>query len=232
MKLRNVAALLGLTVVPLLCYRTLSAAQPYFSNYVPTADSLPTSFSAASLSHLYGSAGSPADGWHPESDVSSSPPPPPANEAIRATSAPDSVVQATASVAVAEVAWMRRSNFVFSPIAHKTLAHVAPRGTTLHFTFGTSVMMDFVKNWVHFVKRAGLSPILIGAADLTLLRACEELQVPAAGIVPELDVWTYKRKPKRTEVYEMKSDWGYIRHHKSDFLEMGLVKVCPHAMLT
>jgi len=58
-----------------------------------------------------------------------------------------------------------------------------------------------------------------------LLKACSEMRVPAAGIIPELDVWTYQRKPKQAEVYEMKSNWGYIRHHKSDFLEMGLVKV-------
>ena len=47
----------------------------------------------------------------------------------------------------------------------------------------------------------------------------------AAGIDPDLDVWTYKRKAKTSEVYEMKSEWKYFRHHNSDFLEMGLVKV-------
>ncbi|KOO32476.1 glycosyltransferase family 77 protein [Chrysochromulina tobinii] len=104
--------------------------------------------------------------------------------------------------------------------AKHALAAVEPRGTTIHFTFGTSVMMDFVKNWLHFAQKAGLTPLLVGAADLTLLKACSEMRVPAAGIIPELD-----RKPKQAEVYEMKSNWGYIRHHKSDFLEMGLVKV-------
>lgn len=31
-----------------------------------------------------------------------------------------------------------------------------PRGTTLHFTFGSSVMVDFVKNWLHFLQKAGV----------------------------------------------------------------------------
>ena len=86
-------------------------------------------------------------------------------------------------------------------------------------------MMDFVKNWIHFATKAALTPMLIGAADLRLLTACTDMGVPAAAIIPELDVWTYQRKPKRAEVYEMRSDWAYMRHHKSDFLEMGLVKV-------
>ena len=38
----------------------------------------------------------------------------------------------------------------------------------------------------------GSSPLLVGAADLTLLKACSEMRVPAAGIIPELDVWTYQ----------------------------------------
>ena len=135
----------------------------------------------------------------------------------------------TALAPSSEPAWMQpdvsgRALALNAP-ARAAFSRIEPRGTTVHFTFGTSVMMDFVKNWLHFVKKAGLQPYLIGAADLTLLKACGEMGAAAAGIIPELDVWTYKRKPKRAEVYEMKSDWGYIRHHKSDFLEMGLVKV-------
>ena len=86
-------------------------------------------------------------------------------------------------------------------------------------------MMDFVKNWLHFVKKAGLGPTLVGAADAALLSFCNEHDVAAAGIIPELDVWTYRRKPKSGDVYEMKAKWKYFRHHDSDFLEMGLVKV-------
>ena len=44
--------------------------------------------------------------------------------------------------------------------------------------------------------------------------------------MPELDVWTYKRRAASgSAVYEMRSEWKYFRHHNSDFLEMGLVKV-------
>ena len=78
---------------------------------------------------------------------------------------------------------------------------------------------------VHFVRKAKLEPYLIGAADLPLLRACNSLALPAAAIDPSLDVWTYQRKAARGQVYEMKSEWKYFRHHNSDFLEMGLVKV-------
>ena len=129
-------------------------------------------------------------------------------------------------------AWMRpeSSALAFNSHAQAQLARVTPRGTTMHFTFGSSVMMDFVKNWLYFVRRAKLQPLLIGAADLPLLKACNELGVPAAGIIPELDVWTYQRTKQPTkELYEMRSEWKYFRHHNSDFLEMGLVKVCMHS---
>lgn len=100
-----------------------------------------------------------------------------------------------------------------------------PTPTTLHFTFGSAVMIDFVKNWLHFARKAGLSPVLVGAADGGLLSFCDETRVPAAAISPELDVWTYKRKQRAAQaVYEIKSEWKYFRHHNSDFLEMGLVK--------
>ena len=64
------------------------------------------------------------------------------------------------------------------------------------------------------MRKAKLEPFLIGAADLSLLKACGELGLQAAGIDPDLDVWTYKRKAKTSEVYEMKSEWKYFRHHK------------------
>ena len=87
-------------------------------------------------------------------------------------------------------------------------------------------MMDFVKNWLIFIKRAQLTPYLIGTADSGLLKFCDGEAEAAAAISPELDVWTYKRKPKAaSEVYQIKTEWKYFRHHDSDFLEMGLVKV-------
>eukprot|EP00965_Chrysotila_dentata_P125969 4163633-Pleurochrysis_carterae.AAC.3 len=117
------------------------------------------------------------------------------------------------------------SALMYNQAARMELAPITPRGTTLHFTFGSSVMMDFVKNWLHFVKLAKLHPILVGAADHSLVSFCDAESVPSAAIIPELDVWTYTRRPKpKGAVYEMRSEWKYFRHHNSDFLEMGLVK--------
>jgi len=114
---------------------------------------------------------------------------------------------------------------LFNQPARIELSSYTPRGTTLHFTFGSSIMMDFVKNWLHFVRQAALTPFLVGAADQGLLKFCDDDGVPAAAITPELDVWTYERKQKdSSQVYEMRSEWKYFRHHNSDFLEMGLVK--------
>ena len=63
---------------------------------------------------------------------------------------------------------------------------------------------------MHFVRKSNLQPFLIGAADAGLLKAVGELGLPAAGIDPDLDVWSYKRKPRENkEVYEMKSEWKY-----------------------
>ena len=102
-----------------------------------------------------------------------------------------------------------------------------PRGVTLHFTFGSNVMVDFVHNWVHHVRRAGLAPMLIGAADAALLERCGAESLAGVGVSPELDVWTYKARSagSGSRVFDVKSDWKYYRHHKSSFLEMGLVKV-------
>ena len=126
-----------------------------------------------------------------------------------------------------EMRWLERGRtaLAFNQHALRTLSAVVPRQTTLHFTFGSAVMMDFVNNWLHFVSKAGMHPVLVGAADAPLLAACNQRRVPAAGIIPELDVWTYRRKPRSADLYEMKSEWKYFRHHNSDFLEMGLVKV-------
>ena len=76
-----------------------------------------------------------------------------------------------------------------------------------------------------FARRAALKPLLVGAADAALLSFCNNKSVPAAAISPDLDVWTYERKPAQEGVYQIKTQWAYFRHHDSDFLEMGLVKV-------
>ena len=134
-------------------------------------------------------------------DTISPPPPPPPPEQQQQ---PALTAAPTSAAGAALPAWMKPEvsgrALAFNAPGQAALASVEPRGTTMHFTFGTSVMMDFVKNWLHFVQKAGLSPLLVGAADATLLKTCTEMGVPAAGIIPELDVWTYKRKPKRAEV--------------------------------
>merc|ERR1740124_1585495 len=130
-----------------------------------------------------------------------------------------------------EPAWLLRASnssaLLLNAPARAALTTVRqPGGTTIHFTFGSAVMMDFVKNWLHFVNRAQLEPFLVGAADTALFKFCTDEQVASAAISPELDVWTYQRKPKLKEaVYQIQTEWKYFRHHNSDFLEMGLVKV-------
>ena len=58
-----------------------------------------------------------------------------------------------------------RTALVYNNASYAALAPYTPKGTTLHFTFGSAVMLDFVKNWLHFAHRAGLAPLLVGAAD-------------------------------------------------------------------
>ena len=164
---------------------------------------------------LYGSAGSPAEGWFPEQ--------------VESTTKQSSSDMGGGTDALPT--WMNSSNLVFNPEAKALLTQwvpTKPGRVTLHFTFGSVVMMDFVQNWVHFVRRAGLEPMLIGAADASLLARCSAEHLAATGVRPELDVWTYaKRQPQQQQqqVFDLKSDWKYYRHHKSSFLEMGLVKV-------
>ena len=120
-----------------------------------------------------------------------------------------------------------QTNLLFNSHAQAQLAPYEPARTTLHFTFGSAVMMDFVKNWLHFAKKSGLTPYLIGAADTGTRDYCASAGVASAAIDPRLDVWTYQRK-KQSEVTDDalgKTQWQYFRHHNSDFLGMGLVKV-------
>ena len=118
------------------------------------------------------------------------------------------------------------SNLRPNPPARALLAQADPRTATLHFTFGSFAMMDFLINWRHFVQRVGLSPAIVGAADHQMIEACTQQGIAALGIVEGLDVWTYEQSANTsTVVQEGKSDWKYYRHHKSSFLELGLVKV-------
>ena len=53
---------------------------------------------------------------------------------------------------------------VFNEAGREVFGQLEPLGTTIHFTFGSAVMMDFVKNWLHFVKAAGIGPYLVRAS--------------------------------------------------------------------
>lgn len=71
------------------------------------------------------------------------------------------------------------------------------------------------------MRRAGISPALVGAADASLLARCDKDSVAAIGVRPDLDVWSYQRKARTAEqIFDLKSDWKYYRHHKSSFLEV------------
>ena len=84
-----------------------------------------------------------------------------------------------------EPAWLLRASnssaLLLNAPARAALTTVRqPGGTTLHFTFGSAVMMDFVKNWLHFVRKAGIGPYLVGVSDVPLLDFCNGEHVPAA----------------------------------------------------
>ena len=125
-------------------------------------------------------------------------PPPPAAAAVAADGTPPPLPK-----------WMQpeNNNLLLNEAAVAHLRAVPPAGTTLHFTFGSSVMTDFVKNWLFFARKASLSPLLVGVADQGLNAYCAEAAVPAAAISPELDVWTYARKEKVAQQYEIKTKW-------------------------
>ncbi|KAL1519824.1 hypothetical protein AB1Y20_023330 [Prymnesium parvum] len=124
-------------------------------------------------------------------------------------------------------AWVapRRSNLRANAPAAELLARL-DGPTTVHFTFGSFSMMEFLHNWRHFVQKAGLRPALVGAADHQMFVACEAEGIGALEIAGGLDVWTYTRsRNASTAVQQGKSDFKYYRHHKRSFLELGLVKV-------
>jgi len=75
---------------------------------------------------------------------------------------------------------------VFNEAGREVFGQLEPRGTTIHFTFGSAVMMDFVKNWLHFVGRAQLTPYLVGAADAGLFSFCTDAHVASVASSPEL----------------------------------------------
>ena len=117
------------------------------------------------------------------------------------------------------------SNIEANEQASMIFGDADPAKTTLHFTFGSASMMQFFRNWLHFVRKVGIGPVVIGAADKQMYVACTAEEIAAIAIAPGLDVWTYTRRGNvSTVVQEGHSEWKYYRHHKSSFLEIGLVK--------
>lgn len=108
------------------------------------------------------------------------------------------------------------------------------QSTTIHLTFGSVVMTDFVRNWFHFARRAQLKPALVGTVDIALFQYCALQGFAAVGISGDLDILTHTRRGLRrnsigntdiSSMLNLTSEWTYSRHHKSSFLQMGLVKV-------
>ena len=114
-----------------------------------------------------------------------------------------------------------RANAPGGPI----MASADPATTTLHFTFGSGTMMQFLRNWRHYIIQAGIGPAIVGAADADMLAACTAEGIGAIGIVQDLDVWTYEKMKGTSNVQGEASGCGkYYRHNKNCFLELGLVK--------
>ena len=72
--------------------------------------------------------------------------------------------------------------------ARRLFGSLRPATTpVIHFTFGSGAMLDFLRNWLHYVRRAGLEPAVAGAADAQMLAACSKEGIAALGIVEGID---------------------------------------------
>ena len=92
----------------------------------------------------------------------------------------------------------------------KALSRVVPKGATLHFTFGSGTMMQFLRNWRHYIVKAGIAPAIVGAADADMLAACTAEAIGATGIVQDLDVWTYEKMKGTSNVQGEASGCGKV----------------------
>ena len=79
------------------------------------------------------------------------------------------------------------SNLEANVPAALVLGEADPATTTLHFTFGSASMMQFFRNWLHFVRRAGIAPVVIGAADKQMFVECTREGIAAIAIAAGLD---------------------------------------------
>ena len=217
MRIRNLLFLLAAASIPLLLVSNLQSYSSATTSILRSGHTVITTVADATAGYLYGSAGSPEAGWFPEAALPETAPPPPPQAALLSNNH---------SSLGPEPAWMAKSNLVFNEPARSLLRSGAvPPGETIHFTFGSIVMLDFVHNWFHHVRKANISPALIGAADVALLERCGAEGLAAVGVRPGLDPWTYaERSTESKKAFDLQSNWKYYRHHKSSFLEMGLVK--------
>ena len=142
-----------------------------------------------------------------------------------------SLARAKAGPKAAPAAWEKPPhNLVFNAEATALLETMHPKVDTMHFTFGSQGLWEFLINWRHHHKQAGLPPPLVGAADVQMLARCTESSIAATGLRPELDVWNYTLRDTTSQSSTDKlragsTEWKYYRHHKSAFLEIGLVKI-------
>jgi len=176
---------------------------------------------AAAYSVLYapigGCAGLSATFRPSTAMYASSPNPPALAEAPPAPTAaqPSELQPSTASPPATLPAWLQseHSALAFNSHAQAALASIEPRHTVLHFTFGTSSMSDFLTNWLHFVNRAALAPVLVGVADEPLGNWCQQRAVPAV-----------QRRRSKNASESTRVGGGYIRHEAA-FLELGDLKL-------
>ena len=107
----------------------------------------------------------------------------------------------------------------------------APHMATVHLTYASQSMLPFVRNWVHHVRAAQLTPFLVGTVDATLWQVCSDEEVPAAGLSTLFDMRTHRssRPPDGTEnasqVQTFGSGSSYSRVSGRSFNWMGLAKV-------
>ena len=109
----------------------------------------------------------------------------------------------------------------FNTAARIQLAGAEPYGTTLHVTIGSIGLRDFVENWLHYARLAGLSPLLVGALDKEMLDVCTQRDVAAVALRA---INAGAASSSRGEPHTIAPSWRYFRHHASDFISMGVIK--------
>lgn len=103
----------------------------------------------------------------------------------------------------AQLAPASLGNLRLNPAAQALFGAMDPATTpVIHFTFGSGAMLDFLRNWLHYVNRAGLAPAVAGAADAQMFKACTTEGIAALGIAEGLDVWTYTPSTNASTVHK------------------------------